>query len=162
VRWAEGLPAEVVVHGHAERIVDVKTWADLTLSGVVLRLPASAKPDENGVIAVPIGEGTLRVSIGPAGDPFSDAYRDGLAETCGCRVVDRTTAFVDGRAGSRYLVAVADPDRALLGEVWAVPFAGGTLLATYLAPGTLEATPDPRDVLAEGYAALALARWASK
>jgi hypothetical protein len=161
VAWAEGAPTEVTVHGlGGDRVVDTKTWTDTALPGLTLRAP-SPELGADGTLAARTSEGVFRAAIGPEADVRSDAFRDGLAETCGCRVVDRATAFVDGRTGVRYLVELPDPDAPAVGEIWAVPVPAGTLVATW----TAAAPASPAELsmrLATGRAILALAHWEQK
>jgi hypothetical protein len=126
-------PQFVVVHGRVEHRVGTETWVEHRLPGVVLRGPPNPiEASEAYVWPMTLGTFSARIS-GPA-DVLSDAFRDGLAQGCGCILVDRGTAYVDGRPGVRYLVRVPDPEAALVGELWAIPLGSATLFASYIAP----------------------------
>lgn len=170
VAWVDGAAARVVVHaGARDAELDVRTWTEAglpTAAPVIrLRLPDTARtPDANGLdVALP-GGGELRVRVlsGPSAVD-SDAFRDGLAETCACVLIDRTTAFVDGRPGVRYLAERWDVHHPAIGELWAVSTPEATLFATWFVPGV-----SPEDLggwaraTASGRAAMTLARWAPR
>lgn len=150
-QWRDGAPAEVVVHVPEEVAFDPSGWAAHTLPGAVVRAPAPA----DGVY--------LAWSVIPGeGDPLSDGFRDGLAERCACRLEDRTTAWIEGRAGAQYRVQVLDPVAPWTGEVWAVAGAEGTLMITALVRSDADGAPvEGMGALATGRAMAALVRWGS-
>lgn len=155
-------PVEVVVHGRSDRAVPARGWEPYLYEGAVLRVPGEPVVEADGASAWAIGAGALRLrTLDDAADVWSDDFRAGVGEACGCVLLDRTTAFVQGVAGARYLVRLPDPDRPLLGELWAFPHRGRTLLIAFLAP----AGPDPVGVddpalrLAEGRAIVSLVSW---
>jgi hypothetical protein len=132
-RFVEGAPIEVDVHGAATTTVPVGSFSEHHLGGAALRAPGA--PVTTGDVSVwASDEGWFRMRWLPASsDVFTDAFRDGLAAECACTLLDRTTAWIDGRPGVRYLVRMPDRDRPLEGEVWAVPTDGVTLLVSFLA-----------------------------
>jgi hypothetical protein len=178
VTYGAAVPAQVVVAGHQPHPVDVSSWVEHKLaapaapgarhgSTLLLRVPAA--PDGSPAEGAPPGpavwtlpEGIFRASMAPEADVFSDSFRDGLLAGCGCTVVDRSTAWIGGRVGARYLLDVPDAGAMRVGEVWAVPFPGGTLVAGFSAP---RADADPLGTsdlgapLAVGRAIVAMARW---
>jgi hypothetical protein len=170
VKYAGGAPAQVVVAGADAQPLAVTGWVEHRVvapppegsrhgTALVLRVPA---PPDTDPAAWTVAEGVFRAGWGPAGDVWSDGFRTGLGAGCGCTVVDRATTWVGGREGVRYLVEI--PGSPSIGEVWAVPVPGGTVVASFTAP-----LPDPDPFatgaiatpLAAGRAIVAIARWES-
>ena len=152
VRYAEGAPAEVVVHSwQQEASYSLEEWTSHTLHRVTLLAPGEPESPEESTLRWTLPQGELAASVvsGPA-DVFSEAFlQDGLLQTCGCLAEGRGTTWVDGRVGARYRLRLVGTDR--VGEVWAVPLDAAVFLASW--------TPATREHLALGRAVLALVRW---
>lgn len=161
LRYADGAVTEVVVHGRTDASVPVAAWQSRPLGAATLVLPPVEHHADGSIEAWPVDGGDWRATWAPVGDPFSEAFHDGLYATCACAIVDRYTVFADGRAGAGYLVRVPGPAGARLGEVEAFPDATGTLVLAYTAPTTSEpvGVDDPAVRLAPGRAIVALLRW---
>lgn len=162
VGWADGRPAraEVPAGDHAA-VFDTSAWAWVPWPAEApvaqLLLPVGADP----AAGVAFGAGTLRLDVLPPGaDPLSDTFRDGLAATCACQLVDRNAVIVDGAAGVRYLALTQRGLQPELLEIWAVPTPKGTLAAVWATPGV-----EPEDLggwaraTAPARVVLTIARW---
>lgn len=167
VTYTSGVATQVRVHaGATDAELDVASWTEARLPSaaplVRLTLPAAGKPLWPDGLEVPLaGGGELRVRVVPGpSEVASDAFREGLADRCACLLVDRTSAFVDGRAGVRYLAERRDVYHPAIGELWAVSTPSATLLVSFFVPGV-----SPEDLggwaraTAVGRAAMTLARW---
>jgi hypothetical protein len=155
LRIADGAVSTVVVHGRTDTEVDVSRWATFRYGAASVRLP-EVQHDGDALASWP-GDGAFRATWGPTGDPYSDAYRDGLVATCACEVVDRYTVFADGQAGAAYLVRMPGVATPRLAEVVAFPRPEGTLLIAFSAPTGFDppGVDDPAARLAMGRAVLA-------
>ena len=165
--YTAGAPTAVTVHaGDTDAAFDVTAWTEARLPAaapvVRLVLPGPGDPlGLDGVEAALPGGGELRVRIVPGPTPVgSNAFREGLADRCACLLVDRTSAFVDGRFGVRYLAERRDVYHPAIGELWAVSTGDATLLVSFFVPGVA-----PEDLggwaraTAAGRAVMTLARW---
>lgn len=144
-----GAPVRVEVHRPAPQVVEVAAWPEHHVHVVTVRAPGEPAVDADGVHRW-TGEGwELAVTYvkGPS-DPWGEAFRSGLLESCPCIVEDHTTDWIDGVPGARYRLRTLDDDG--LAEVWAVPHRDGLLIATYAAPD---------GDLARGRALTALMAW---
>jgi hypothetical protein len=112
--WAEGRPARYDPIVPDLDPVDVSAWVPVAAHGLALAAPGEGT-------AWSVGGGALSVDRYAPGDVTADAYRDALAAGCACRVVDRHSAWLDGRAGVRFLVELPGPDGGRRGEAWAFP-----------------------------------------
>jgi len=146
--YEDGQPKTVQVHRPTEATVDVSAWSVRHEGGWVLRWPPET------------GSPWLSLKVVPStADPRSDAFREGLAEACGCLLEDRTTAWIEGRPGVRYRVRVPDPDRPWTGDLWAFSSGDHALLLASLVPARPDSGPEDGPVaLAVGRAVVALAR----
>jgi hypothetical protein len=144
-------PTEAVVHLASPVTLDLSTWEPYPLPGVTLHAPAAPV---DGALAA--GEGRFRVFTAPAADVYTDAFRDEVADGCGCWVVERTATWVDGRPGVRVRLEAVALGPAEQTDLWAVPTDDGTWVATYTVPPT----DDPDRALAYGRALVGLVRWA--
>lgn len=159
-RYQDGAPAEVVVHGVADVPVAVGDWQAHDAGVLTVRAPAPPVASD-GVYVWQWPDATVTVrSLEGFVDVWSDTFRDGLFDTCGCTPLDRAAAWLDGRPAARYLVRIPDAGRVVLGEVWAVPQPRATVLLAYTGVSTdPDAADDPAASLAKGRAFVSLAAW---
>lgn len=126
-------PARATLATVPAREIDLSAFAPRPVPGGTLGLPADAVPREGGGVSLPVLGGQLEVWTEPAADVLSDAWRDGLLAACGCRALDRATAWIDGRPGVRYRLLLPGPAREAV-ELWAVPLPEATWLLAFRAP----------------------------
>lgn len=159
-RFREGRPWDAVIHGIGDHTVSIADWIPQRLDGAVVLGPPGAVVAD-GLTAWPTPKGTFYAQVSGPADVTSDLFRDGLATTCGCALVDRSTAYIDGKPGVHYLARIPDGTTALVAEIWAVPFQGGTLYANFVAPqaGPEFPGPDLAESLAYGRAMVHLIQW---
>jgi len=153
----DGWPS-VVVHGVPDREIGLSGWDDHALVGATVPLPTPPLADDSGAWVL---GGEVAFWHDPASaDVTSDGYWEGLVAGCGCDLIDRTAAWVDGHPAVRFRLARGDD----LEELWAVPLSeregGGTWYAAFRAP---DVDPDPARSaasirLAPGRALVALVR----
>lgn len=151
VTWADDVPTEAVVHLATPVPIPLDGWTPQTLPDATVHAPAAA--DGDGRIA--LGDAGLRVWTAPPEPVWSDAFRDAVAEGCGCTVVERTAVWVDGQPGVRIRLRAAALGRAPEHDLWAVPRGDHLWLAAFTAPPDA----DPDRALAPGRALLALVTW---
>lgn len=140
VFFQEGAPQKGVAHGVSPVEVDVHDWVEWSLGPARFLLPSP--PDEQGQVLS--ATGSLRLTLGPAVDVFSDAPREALRQACGCVLEDRTTTWVDGHVAVRYRLRFPHPTQPRSGEVWMVPTPQG--LTLYIAAITQEVISAPGDL----------------
>lgn len=151
VRLGESGPASATVSAVPPIELDLSGWTPETVPGGTLLLPAA--PTERtggGVQAMALG-GLLEVWTEQPDDVFADAFGQGLAAGCGCAVLDRATAWIDGRPGVRYRLAVPGPAPEAL-DVWAVPVPDATWVLAFRVPAAGDPIPAllPARVLVAG------------
>lgn len=143
-RWVAGSPVAVTLHGPTDEPIDVAGWSWTALpGGGAVWTPSGASSTDDGA-AGPLLGGRWTASLRTATDPTAPAFGEGLLDGCRCALVDRGTAWLDGRPAVRHALRVPAPG-ALPGdpgdtfvEVWAAPVAGGLLVLTW----TLGGAPD--------------------
>jgi hypothetical protein len=158
VFFADGAPQKATVTGSTQELA-LTGWTRQKVPGGTALLPAAPQERSGGGARADALGGTVDVWIEPtAADPFSDPFRDGLLAGCGCFVVDRASAWIDGRAGVRYRLllpgaaAAGGPARDAV-DLWAVSLgAQGVWLMSFRAT----APPDPVAALAPGRVVAAL------
>jgi hypothetical protein len=170
--WEAGNAKSATVHGIVDRALSLDGWTWQNVGPMWILAPKEAAPESPEAPATtPAG---LRIRspqlylelrwVDGTPDVFSDGFRDALASTCACQIVDRATGFIANRAGARYLVVTPDPAGSRLGERWAVQGPQGkVLLVSYDVPMILDGTPVADDrypaALAVGRTMLATAKW---
>lgn len=139
----------VTVHLVPEREIGLSGWEDREIPGGHVRLPTALVDDGAWVLG-----GRLEVWHDPrVVDVTGDDFWQGLLAGCGCDLVDRVTAWVDGRPGVRIRLARG----ADIQELWAVPIGErGTWFASFRAPDVAAEVTSLR--LAPGRALVALVR----
>ncbi|MEQ1571012.1 MAG: hypothetical protein ABMA64_35610 [Myxococcota bacterium] len=154
--WLErGVPTKATAAGVPPIDVSVTGWARQPIPGGTMWLPAAPEERPGGGVRVEALSGGVDVWIDPPTtpptDPFSDTFRDGLIAGCGCFVVDRAAAWIDGRPGVRYRLLLPGnlPRDAV--DLWAVNLgASGLWLMTF----EVGAPADPIEALRSARALL--------
>ena len=131
VYGADHLPERGVVHSQPEQTVPLDGWTVHALPGGRMAAPSPPVDIPGGSVRLEVLDGELDVWKGPAADPLSDAFREGIAAGCGCSIVERAVAWVDGRPGVRYRLLVPDTGPSDPVDLWAVPVPDGLWLATF-------------------------------
>jgi hypothetical protein len=151
VTYQGGAPTSAKIAGHPVQDVSFAGWSKQEVPGATMWLPSAPSARSGGGARVEALGGRVDVWLEQKIDPLSDAFRDGLAAGCGCVVVDRVTAWVDGRLGVRYRMMLPGkvPQDAV--DLWAVELPQGTFVLTY----TVLAPPDPIAALRAGRAVVA-------
>ncbi|MEO0599907.1 MAG: hypothetical protein AAF211_00630 [Myxococcota bacterium] len=154
-RPRDGWPS-VTVHLVPDREIGLSGWEDRGVPGGTVPLPVDLVDHQAGVETWVLG-GRFEVWHDPRpADVTSDAFWRNLVAGCGCDLVDRVTAWVDGRPGVRFRLARG----ADLQELWAVPFdergADGVWYAGYHVPAVDPSTTSLR--VAPGRALVAMVR----
>ncbi|MEQ1502424.1 MAG: hypothetical protein ABMB14_09340 [Myxococcota bacterium] len=149
-----GAPDKAVVGAIPPVEVPLPGWLPRQVPGGTLALPTQPDERPGGGARVDALGGEVDVWLEQGMDPFSDPFRDGLVAGCGCFVVDRATAWIDGRAGIRYRLLIPGhwPRDAV--DLWAVPVPTGTWLMSY----RVSSPADPVDALVGGRILAALAK----
>jgi hypothetical protein len=148
VFYDKGAPTKAVVAGVPAVEVPLTGWSVQKVPGGQMLLPSVPEERPGGGVRLDLLDGTLDLWIEPPTtpptDPFADPFRDGVLAGCGCFVIDRATAWIDGRPGIRYrlLLPGSTPRDAV--DLWAVSLgAQGVLLVSFKVHGP----PDPVDAL---------------
>jgi len=155
---ADGKPERAVVHSQPEQIVALDGWTLHELPGGRMAAPSPPVDIPGGSVRLEVLDGELDVWTGPAADPLSEDFRNGIVAGCGCTVVERAVTWVDGRPGVRYRLLVPDTGPSDPVDLWAVPVPAGLWLATYRAATGPDAahSDDPSSRLLAGRVLLAL------
>lgn len=127
LNYTEGTPASFTVTLPSLAPIDVSTWQPASHQGLTLTAPAVTASDDSSA-TWELGPGRVEVVTLPAADPTTEAFRTTVERSCGCLVLDRHTAWIDGRSGIRLLLDVPAPGLGEHAEVWA--FAGDDSLLT--------------------------------
>jgi hypothetical protein len=154
VFYEADVPTRVVVHGRAE--LDVSGWKEVSLDVARVSAPGAPETTAADTLAWTGNDWTFTVVArdkAEGDDVFSTTYRDELEAGCRCVIVDRGTAWADGRVGARYRVQLPDLDGLQLGEVWAFDLGERVIIAAFVA----REGSDPG--LARGRAMVALLRF---
>ncbi len=151
VNYVDMNPIVAIVHGGEDHSVAVEHWVDTSFGP--WRIPAP-NADQAGSWDLPElhAQSTWTTDVL---DVWSTPFQQGLLLGCACILLDRTTAWVDGRIGARFILHAPSASDPQLGEVWAVPSPEGTLIFSYSAPGTPD-EPDIAGPLATGRAMMVL------
>lgn len=128
---ADALPERAVIHSQPEATVELGTWTIHELPGGRIAAPSAPVDLPGGSVRLDVLEGELDVWFGPAADPMSEAFRQGIAAGCGCTIAERAVTWVDGRPGVRYRLLVPDTGPSEPVDLWAVPVPAGLWLATF-------------------------------
>jgi hypothetical protein len=143
---AGGVPERAVVHSQPEQEVPLAGWTSQALPGGTMAAPSTPVDIPGGSVRLEVLDGELDVWTGPAADPLSAGFREGIAAGCGCIIVERAVAWVDGRPGVRYRLLVPDIGPSEPVDLWAVPVPDGLWLATFRIspgpPGAVASGPD--------------------
>lgn len=150
-------PTAVTLGRAPDAPIDVSGWQAHVLGGWRAWLPPGEVSTDDGVLRWR-GDGvqaSLSTTEAPGADPRDPMFRDALAASCACVLVDRTTEDLDGRHGVRYRFTLPDPDGPRVGEAWIARDGDAlvTLVATAPDPGAPRST---EDALATGRAIAAL------
>lgn len=152
---SDGAPTAVTLHGLGDEAetLDVSAWSTLDVFPLTTR--SAVPPTATGPHRHWDGSTyTVTLSVFPedSDDPLTDTFRTRLARECGCTLIDRHSAWVDGRAGVRYRVEIPDLDTPVRGDVWAFSQHGHLVVLTAV-------QNDDRDARRTARALLALMRW---
>lgn len=135
VRFDGDDAAEVLVHGVAERTVDLTGWVDTRVGRFEIAAPVVGVDDGDGWTWSD-GESQLRATLADDGvDLFGNELVETIEQTCVCRVEDRTTTLVDGRLALRVRLRHLATERPQVSELWAVPGPAQTLMLGYTVDG---------------------------
>jgi hypothetical protein len=118
--YVEGTASTFTVTTPALDPMDVSTWQASAHHGLSLTAPLPTSSDEQST-TWQVGAGKVEVLQLPAEDPTTDAFRISVEQSCGCLLLDRHTAWIDGRSGIRLLLDVPAPGRGERAEIWAFP-----------------------------------------
>ena len=133
-------PARAVVSAVPPIEVDLSGWTSHPIPGGELRLPTAPVERAGGGITAEVLGGTVEVWTEGADDVFAEPFGQGLAAGCGCAVLDRATAWIDGRPGVCYRLAVPGPSPEAV-DVWAVPVPDATWVLAFRVPATGDPVP---------------------
>jgi hypothetical protein len=151
LRFEEEVPTEGVVHLAEPVELPLTGYEPHALEGARLFTPS--EPVDG---AFELAGGRFRVwTSSPGVDVQDPSYPDGWLRDCGCILVERQPAWVDGEPGVRlrfHTLALGAPDVAYL---WAVPRPEATWLASY----RVQHSERPDADLAPGRLVLRTARW---
>ena len=120
VAYTDGVAATFTVTSPAPASVDVSAWEQAQHHGLSLTAPSPTSSDDQST-TWQIGAGRVEVLQLPAEDPTTEAFRISVEQSCGCLLLDRHTAWIDGRSGIRLLLDVPAPGRGERAEIWAIP-----------------------------------------
>jgi len=140
-RKADGSPERAVVRSEPEQTVPLDGWTMQDVPGGRMAAPAPPVDIPGGSVRLGALDGELDVWMRPTADPLSDSFRAGIVAGCGCTVVERAVAWVDGRPGVRYRLLVPDTGPSDPVDLWAVPVPAGLWLATFRAAADAGAAP---------------------
>jgi hypothetical protein len=116
--YTEGLPATFTATTPSLEPVDVSTWEVATHQGLSLTAPSPTSSDEQST-TWELGAGRVQVIRLAAEDPTTESFRASVELSCGCLVIDRHTAWIDGQSGIRLLLDVPAPGLGERAEIWA-------------------------------------------
>ncbi len=118
--YTQGVPAMFTMTTSSLEPVDVSTWQVGSHQGLSLIAPPPNSSDERST-TWQVGAGRVEVLLLPAEDPTTDTFRASVEQSCGCLLLDRHTAWIDGRSGIRLLLDVPAPGLGERAEIWAFP-----------------------------------------
>jgi len=157
LRYADGEPDRVVVHGGDPVEVSVTGAGHATLGPLQLSGPGEPTTDPNGTVRWSLPQGELSATLAPAGtDPRSDAFVTALRQSCACIVEDRSTTWLWDQTAVRYRVRQLDPDAPTLSELWLMPAGEQVLILRFTTPAA-DPLATVQSRLAHGRAWVALA-----
>lgn len=142
---------KVAIPGHPPREVPLDGWTLQTVPGGTVWLPGRVGERPGGGLRVDALDGRVDVWLEQKTDPLGDSFRDGLLSGCGCFVIDRAAAWIDGRLGVRYRLLLPGNTPRDAVDLWAVELPQGTFVLTY----TVSAPEDPVAALRIGRALVA-------
>jgi len=131
VHLKAGAPADVVIGAVT---LPVASWTAHQLGAATVLAPADARLDGAQLLWTAGDERAGALWLDERADILSDAFRDELATFCGCVLVDRWAAWIDGAPGVVYRARMSDLGAPAEAHVWAVSRPTGTLLFTSIAP----------------------------
>lgn len=140
VHLTAGAPVDVVI---GATTLPVAAWSVHQLGGASVRAPADARLDDTRLLWFKGDERAGAQWLDEPADLLSDAFRDELALFCGCVLVDRWAAWVDGAPGVVYRARMSDLGAPAEAHIWAVSRPAGTLLLTSIAPPEQPGTVAP-------------------
>ncbi len=114
--YEDGEPTTFTVTWPAMDPVDVSDWQSQTKAGLTFPAPATGDDDR-----WPQGDGEVSVAMVLPGDPGEDAYRDALEVGCGCLVVDRNPAYIEGKSAVRFRLRLVHTGEPRFAETWVLP-----------------------------------------
>ena len=149
-------PTEVMVHGPDDQAIEVSGWVSHELAERVFLLPVPPSETNDNGASWTLEDGTFTVEQVESANPFDDTFRDDLVATCGCRLIDRATAFIDGRPAARYRFRLPDVNAPEEGHLWALPVSAEQGAPLLLMLWRTQVGPNPESNLALGRAMIAL------
>jgi hypothetical protein len=116
--YTEGVPATFTVTTPPLEPVDVSAWQVAEHHGLWFTAPPATLSDEQSA-TWQVGAGRVEVVRLAPEDPTTESFRASVEQSCGCLVLDRHTAWIDGQSGIRLLLDVPAPGRGERAEIWA-------------------------------------------
>jgi len=151
LHYDEGIPTDGIVHLAEPVQRSFEGFAPHALHGARLFTPAAPVDGAFGLAG-----GRFRVWTDvPGVDVQAPDYPEAWLRDCGCVLVERQPAWVDGEPGVRLRFRTLSLDAPDVAYLWAVPREGATWLASY----RVQDSEQPDADLAPGRLVLRTARW---
>jgi len=120
LEYSEGEPSAFTALSPDRAAIDVSSWQTVDTPLVTLRAPEPAQGEDNRLLWR-VGDGRIELGALEPVDPMDPAFADQVAAGCGCDLLDRHTAWLDGKRGIRLLLDVPNGGPGERGELWAIP-----------------------------------------